>query len=243
MHLRAVRFDPVRLAVLGDPITVVEHVLMKPTGAANYAVSRQGTLVYVPTEVGPTPPRSLVWVDRKGHEEQIEAPPRAYGPPRLSPDATRVAVGILDQGNTDIWIWDLALKALRRLTFAPGMDGLPVWTPDSRRIIFMSDRSGVLNLYSQAADGNGTVDRLTTSENPQWSTSISPDGTWLAGFEALPRRDSDVVFFPLTHHLVRPGSVVRRSQPVHDRTSCRSPVHRRVRRLLPKRSFCRVSVV
>ena len=45
--LRAVRFDPVRLEVLGDPVTVVDHVMMKPTGAANYAVSRAGTLVYI----------------------------------------------------------------------------------------------------------------------------------------------------------------------------------------------------
>ena len=45
--LRAVRFDPVRLEVLGDPVTVVDHVMIKPTGAANYAVSRQGTLVYI----------------------------------------------------------------------------------------------------------------------------------------------------------------------------------------------------
>ena len=41
----------------------------------------------------------------------------------------------------------------------------------------MSDRTGVLNLYSQAVDGTGTVDRLTTSANPQWPTSITPDGT------------------------------------------------------------------
>ena len=91
--LRAVRFDPVRLEVLGDPVTVVDHVMMKPTGAANYAVSRQGTLVYVPGGVSvQTTPRSLVWVDRKGHEEPIKAPLRAYGPPRISPDGTRVAV-------------------------------------------------------------------------------------------------------------------------------------------------------
>ena len=96
--LRAVRFDPVRLEVLGDPVTVVEHVMMKPTGAANYAVSRQGTLVYMPGGAGEqTTPRSLVWVDRKGHEEPIRAPLRAYGTPRLSPDGTRVAVEIYDQ--------------------------------------------------------------------------------------------------------------------------------------------------
>ncbi len=103
--LRAVRFDPVRLDVLSEPVTVVEHVMMKPSGAANYAVSRSGTLVHMPGGAAEQAPmRSLVWVDRKGHEEPTWAPLRSYGPPRLSPDGRRVAVGILDQGNTEIWI-------------------------------------------------------------------------------------------------------------------------------------------
>lgn len=84
-------FDPVRLEVLGDPVTVVEPVMMKPTGAANYAVSRHGTLVYMPSRPGmQETPRSLVWVDRKGREEPTKAPPRAYNNPRLSPDGTRL---------------------------------------------------------------------------------------------------------------------------------------------------------
>ncbi len=111
--------------------------MIKPTGAANYAVSRQGTLLYVPGGVGAqTTLRSLVWVDRKGHEEPIKAPLRDYGPPRVSPDGTRLAMQILEPDNSDIWIWDLARETLRRLTFAPGTDGLPLWTPDGRRIIF-----------------------------------------------------------------------------------------------------------
>ena len=72
------------------------------------------------------------------------------------------------------------------------MDGMPVWTPDGRRIIFMSDRAGMPNLYSQAADGTGTVDRLTTSANPQWPTSITPDGTRVVGFDNEPKRASPV---------------------------------------------------
>jgi len=193
--LRAVRFDLDRREVLGDPVTLVDQVFTKGTGAASYTMSRAGTLVYT-VGTADDAMRSLVWVDRQGREERIEAPPRYYGPPRISPDGSRVALGILDHGNTDIWIWELARKELRRLTFAPGMDGLPVWTPDNRRIIFMSDRTGVLNLYMQAADGTGTVDRLTTSANPQWSTSLTRDGTWLGGFELVPGRAfTDVVFF------------------------------------------------
>ena len=218
--LRAVRFDPVGLEVLSDPVTIVEDLMTKPSGAANYAVSRRGTLVYVPGGPGDqTPIRSLVWVDRQGHEEPIKAPLRSYGPPRISPDGTRLAIGILDQGNTEIWIWDFARETLRRLTFGAGMNGLPVWTPDGRRIIFMSDRTGVLNLYSQAADGTGPVDRLTTSAYPQWPTSINRAGTWLAGFDLLPRTAlSEIVFFPLTGPGVRSGSGPARgvSQPPVD---------------------------
>ena len=184
--LRAVRFDLARLEVLGDPLTVVDQVMIKPTGAANYAVSRQGTLFYLPGGVSvQMSPRSLVWVDRKGHEEPINAPLRPYGSPRISPDGTRLLLGMTDQGSNDIWIWDLERESLRRLTFAPGSDSLARWTPDGRRIVFTSDRAGVLNLYSQAADGTGAADRLTTSANQQFPSSISPDGTLVVGFERL----------------------------------------------------------
>jgi eukaryotic-like serine/threonine-protein kinase len=184
--LRAVRFDPARLDVLGDPVTVVEQITIKPTGAANYAVSRQGTLFYVPGGASvQMSPRSLVWVDRKGHEEPVNAPLRPYGSPRISPDGTRVLLGITDQESNDIWIWDLEREMLRRLTFAPGSDSMARWTPDSRRIIFTSDRTGVLNLYSQAADGTGATDRLTTSANQQFPSSVSPDGALVVGFESL----------------------------------------------------------
>jgi serine/threonine-protein kinase len=192
--LRAVQFDPVRLDIVGDPVTVVEQVMVKPSGAANYAVSRSGTLIYMPRGVtDQIPLRSLVWVDRNGHEEPISAPPRGYGPPRISPDGTRLAVTINDQGNTEIWIWDFARENLRRLTFAPGMDSMPVWTRDGRRIVFMSDRAGALNFYSQAADGTGPIDRLTTSAHPQWSTSVTSDGMRLFGFDLGPGRTPGVI--------------------------------------------------
>jgi serine/threonine-protein kinase len=184
--LRAVRFDPVRLEVLGDPVTVVDRVMIKASGAANYAVSRDGTLFYVPGGVSvQMAPRSLVWVDRKGHEEPIKAPLRAYGAPRISPDGTRVVLGITDQESNDVWMWDLARETMRRLTFAPGTDALALWTHDSRRIVFVSDRAGVSNFYSQAADGTGAAERLTTSATQQFPSSIAPDGKLVVGFESL----------------------------------------------------------
>jgi eukaryotic-like serine/threonine-protein kinase len=196
--VRAVPFDPVRLETLGTPVPVVERVPMKPSGAANYAVSRAGPLLYMIGAVDQTTPRSLVWVDRKGHEEPIRVPLRPYGTPRLSPDGTRVAVEVYDQ-NTDIWIWDLARETLRRLTFDPAGEGMSVWTPDGRGIIYESGHPGVPNLYRQAADGTGAVERLVTSATPQWPTSITPDGAYLTGFDL-----SGVIFVPLARSTILP---------------------------------------
>ena len=139
-----------------------------------------------------------MWVDRNGHEEALKTPRRTYGPPRISPDGTRLALGILEQGNTEIWIWDLARETFRRLTVASGMNGMPLWTRDGERVIFMSDRTGVLNLYSQAADGTGIADRLTASAFPQWPTSITADGTHLFGFDLGPKKLSGVIVVHMT---------------------------------------------
>jgi eukaryotic-like serine/threonine-protein kinase len=152
-------------------------------------------LFYVPGGISAdSTPRSLVWVDRRGREEPIKAPLRNYAGARLSPDGTRLVVAVTDQGDSDLWIWDLARETLRRLTFSPGYEGLPVWTADSKRIIFTSDRSGVVNLYSQAADHTGTADRLTTTANPQYPSSILADGT-LVGFHSV-ANISRVLLFP-----------------------------------------------
>jgi serine/threonine-protein kinase len=153
-------------------------------GGADFDVARNGTLVYVPGGVAATA-RTLVWLDRQGREEAIKTPSRAYTYPRLAPDGTRIALDIREQEN-DIWVWDLARETLTRLTFDPALDRFPVWTPDSRRIIFASDRAGPSNLYWQAADNTGTVERLTQGPNVQLPDSISPDGSRLVFEEQNP---------------------------------------------------------
>jgi serine/threonine-protein kinase len=181
--LRAVRFDPTRLEVLSDPVPVVDSVLTKSSGAAEFSVSRDGTLVYIAGNSLPSAQRSLVWVNRQGHEDALSAPPRAYNFPRLSPDGTRVALDVRDQEN-DIWIWDLAHENPRRLTSDPALDVYPVWTRDSRQIIFTSTRAGAADLYRQSADGTGVVQPLPKSSAGLDLTSIAADGTRGVGFSA-----------------------------------------------------------
>src|SRR6202035_4065374 len=87
--LLAQPFDADRLELKGDAIPIAEGVQFSGVnGRAAVTVSASGVLAYrlVPTAAQ----NKLVWVDRKGAELQLAAPPHAYRNPRLSPDGQRV---------------------------------------------------------------------------------------------------------------------------------------------------------
>ena len=183
--LLAVPVDVDDLEVTGGAIPMAEGVMTAVgalTGAAQFSVSDTGALVYVAGSDLDQGDRTLVWVDRDGREEALAAEPRAYLYPRISPDGGRLAVFLPDQ-EIDIWIWDFARETLTRLTFAPGWDLNPVWTPDGRQVAFASDRDGTPHLYLKAADGAGAVERLTESENDQYPYAFTPDGRQLVFLE------------------------------------------------------------
>jgi len=123
-------------------------------------------------------PRTLVWVDRQGREEEIQAPPRRYVYPRLDPTGTRLALDVQgdNPGDRDIWIWEVLRQTLTPFRVGPIRDRLPLWTPDGQRIIFNSNQSGANNLFWQAANGGGTAETLTEIANGGYAHTISPDG-------------------------------------------------------------------
>jgi eukaryotic-like serine/threonine-protein kinase len=214
--LRAVRFDPERLTVLSDPVPVVDQVKTLGTGAGEFDISRTGTLVFVPGGATDTVgvPRLLVWVDRHGREEPIAAPARTYVMPRLSPDGQRVALDVRDQEN-DIWILDLKRQTMTKLTFNPGADAWPTWTPDGRRIVFASARGGsTINLFWQLADGTGTAERLTTSTNAQNPHSFSPDGKSLLVQEVVSSNSTDLTLLPIDSTSGKPMTGKLETQPL-----------------------------
>ena len=174
-NLWAVGFDLSRLETVGDPVPVQEGVLTKAQGAANFSVSENGSLIYVPGGAAST--RVLVWVDRDGREEELLAPPAPYETPRVSPDGRYVAVEVRDPENPDVMVYDLQRETPTRLTFDPGFDRDPLWSPDGRRVLFRSNRDGsAANIYAKAADGTGPVERVTTSDTDQSPVSWSADG-------------------------------------------------------------------
>jgi serine/threonine-protein kinase len=171
----AVPFDARRLEAIGSEVPVLDGVRQSNdtnSGAAQFSIARDGTLVYVPSV---TEERRLVWVDRQGRETVVPTPPRLFQSLRISPDGARVAVNALDQ-DRDVWIWDFSRQTLDKLTSGPAYDSDPVWTPDGRRLIFASEREGPPRVFWQSADGSGAAERLSDT-NGLHPSSITPDGS------------------------------------------------------------------
>ena len=156
----AVPFDSDQLQTQGEPVPMLGGVATNRFGFASYDLSLDGSLVYR-SGTSSSGRRTLRWVDRNGTEEPIAMPAGAYFDPRLSPDGTRVALALEDEGNLDIWIWDLVRETRTRLTFDDADERYPLWTPDSQRVAFFSDRDGAGDVYWKAADGTGQVERLS----------------------------------------------------------------------------------
>ena len=177
--LRAVPFDPDRLAVTGDPVPVLEGIVTDDTtGAVQFSFASDGSLVYLPGAAGRGSERTLVWVDRQGNETPLDLQEeRNYSDPRLSPDGTRLAVTVLE-GNVDVWVSELARGTLRRLTTDPASDQVPLWTQDGERVVFASQREGSWGLFSMAWDGTGDVERMMIIEEAE---RLRPYGWSLEG--------------------------------------------------------------
>jgi serine/threonine-protein kinase len=172
--LLAVPFDVDTLQVRGAAVSLVDAVSDAGglTGAVHFSVAANGSLVYVPSLGGAR--RRLVFVDRDGREEPLAAEPRAYANPQISPDGSRIAVFVLP--DLDIWVWNVVRETLTRFTFDPAPDTSLIWSRDSSRIVFTSDREGG-GLFWQRADGTGTVERLLESGLDPRPFAWAPDGS------------------------------------------------------------------
>ena len=194
--LFAAPFDLAAREMKGPTVPVVEELRVSPTfGGAQLAFADDGTFVYAPggTEELDAP---IHWLSRDGTVTPLRAEPANWTFLRFSPAGDRLAMRIND-GKPDVWVYDWARETLSRLTFDADQALDPVWTPDGRRIVFSSFRSGNGNLYWQRSDGSGEVQRLTESENLQSAGSWHPNGKLLAFAERRSDTASDLMILEL----------------------------------------------
>jgi len=195
--LFAAPFDLTALAVTGPPVSMVPGVVSSTTsGGAQVEVSHTGTLVYVPGGENASE-APLDWLTRDGKTTPLRATPANWGGVRIAPDGRQLTFSLAEPANTDVWTYDAARENLNRLTVDPSMDRHPVWTPDGRRLVYVSSRGTALNLYWQRADGSGDATRLTTSPNIQYPGSWHPSGRFLAFAETREQTGSDLMILPV----------------------------------------------
>jgi eukaryotic-like serine/threonine-protein kinase len=186
--LVAQRLDLKKSVLTGDPVTLANDVTFASVSAAGPVAYRMGRFRGY----------RLTWFDRSGTAQgNVGDKIDTIAAARVAPDGRRVAVGLQAQGNTgDIWLLDGEHSS--RLTFDPGLDKYPVWSPDGTKIVYFSLRAvAVADLYQKLSSGAGDEELLLTSDHSKIPTSWSADGRFLLYFSA-DSKGTDLWVLPMT---------------------------------------------
>ena len=123
-----------------------------------------------------------IWVATRngGDARPLTTGPGEKSTPFISPDGTMIAYTGLYDGNVDVYVMPSSGGEARRLTHHPGPDTVLGWTPDSKAVLFRSNRNsfnGFNRLFTVPVSGGLPYELpLPTGEN----ASFSPDASHIA---------------------------------------------------------------
>ncbi|HEV8610310.1 MAG TPA: protein kinase [Thermoanaerobaculia bacterium] len=202
--LVAQEFDLDRLAVKGEPVTLVPDVLMDERFSRGvFSTSSNGVLAYQ-TGKGQTL-SALRWLDRNGAILETVGEPALFfngGDPEISPDGKRATASIVDlrTGQTDIWMIDLATGTRRRFTTGAGSKEWCAWSPDGGRVAHsISNPRGTGYDVVLKSIGGSEPEVMLVSDPVEFQAPLdfSPDGSFLLYSKRKDERD-DLWLLPLT---------------------------------------------
>jgi Tol biopolymer transport system component/predicted Ser/Thr protein kinase len=163
--LVAQTFDARTRQLSGEPVALAAGVLTTGgpvLGLPYLSVSSQGTIVYRTGTVSDLA-RQLVWFGRDGQSLGNVGERGRYQQMKISPDGSRLAASqteIKTGNNADVWVTDLSTQTRTRLTFGPGADAQPTWSPDGQSIAWVEVRDRVASIYRKLANGAGNDELL-----------------------------------------------------------------------------------
>jgi Tol biopolymer transport system component len=177
--LWAQRLDPNTLESVGDSLPVAKSVAVDPNLFASVALSASaaGVVAYRASGVQ----GQMTWFDRTGRQIGTVGA-RDVGQPadlELAPDGRSVTFRRTVSGNMDVWLIEIARGVLRRFTANAARDYEAVWSPDGSRLVFSSDRKGVLDLYEKPVAGTEAESLLLESPEHKNLYDWSLDGRYI----------------------------------------------------------------
>ncbi len=177
-RLMADAFDKRAFTLGGQPTVLADSI---SGGDLPFDLSRSGSLVTAPVTDGGSAAYEMVWVDRSGRATPVDSAwtfdiTRYVGDHgwSLSPDDSRLAIGLYTDAGDDIWVKQLSRGPLSRITFDVVPEMRSKWSADGLFISFISARPGVLK---HRADGLGSDSLLLPGVVDE--AVLSRDGSWL----------------------------------------------------------------
>jgi len=169
--LTAQRFDAATLMLSGPAVPIAE-------ATDGVSVSDTGLLVYRKSSATAAD-KQLTWFDRAGRPLGQLGAKTNYLNVELSPSGDRVAVDISADRNRDVWVIDVARGVPSRITFSPGSEWSPVWSPDGSRLVYAAQGQNGTHMHQKSAAGVGTDTVVFNSDASEIPVSASPDGRYM----------------------------------------------------------------
>jgi len=193
-------FDPETYQFKGEPVPFDNNVNFWPARAkGDFSVSGGGILLFGVSAQDAV--SELLWFDREGRQTVVtNARPRYLA--SIAPDANVIAFDELqlEDGNLDIWLYDLGRKVKTRFTFNASEDLLPVWKAKGEMVFFTSKRNGSKHFDLYAKLPGGTKDEELIASLPDqdiYPTASSPDGRYLLLTTEMPATKWDLAYLDL----------------------------------------------
>ena len=175
-ELLAQRFDPVAVALSGDPELVAEPVWANEESTAGL-VGFDAAARVLAWRPALNRRMHLTWKARDGtiredfhNPEALEAIP--------SPDGRLIMLTQRDRQMATIKqaIFDRARRTITPFTAPDTTSTSPIWSPDSRRVVYSSVRDGAYDLYIRETRPGSADSLLLHTDGIKAAQSWSPDG-------------------------------------------------------------------